>query len=141
MAATTKARRKTTTEQGLGWRHMQGRAALMRKHQDDALCDWCGKPMYGDLTHTKNWDYDPEATNPACGKLQADHSTMPRSKALELGIPIPQPDRLLHGECNRQRGDGRNDHLAWINSGQPPVLDIQLSTTQLYMPWPKTVVA
>lgn len=137
--ATTTARRKTTTEKGLGWRHQQAAAGLKRKHQDGALCDWDGRPMYLDRTH--NWDHDPDATNPTSGELQADHSQMTRSKALELGVPVPLPDRLLHAECNRQRGDGRNDHLAWINSGQPPVIDAQPQSAELYMPWPKTVVA
>jgi hypothetical protein len=131
----TTARRKTTTERGLGWRHQQMADALKRKHQDGTPCDWDGRPMY--LDRTKNWDYDPESTNPASGALQADHSKMSRGEALRRGLPIPLPDRLLHGECNRQRGDGRNDHLAWINTGRPPVIDgVSGGGELLLMAWP-----
>lgn len=133
--ATTTARRKTTTEKGLGWRHQQASEALKRKHRDGDPCDWDGRPMYRD--RTKNWDYNPDSTNPTSGALQADHSKMTRAEAIRLGLSIPLPDRLLHGECNRQRGDGRNDHLAWINSGKPPVMGSASSGDQrLAMPWP-----
>lgn len=109
----------------------------MRKHTNGAPCDWCGSPMYDDENRHKNWDYNPQSTNPNSGKLQADHSKMSRDKAVELGVPVPLADRLLHGECNRQRGNGRNDHLAWINSGQPPVMDVKPgATATLAMPWP-----
>jgi hypothetical protein len=132
MAMTT-ARRKTT-ERGLGWRHQQARNALLRKHTDGAPCAWDGRPMYRD--RTKNWDYNPNSNNPNSGALQADHSTITRAEAIRRGVPIPLPDRLLHGECNRQRGDGSNDHLAWINSGRPPVMDSSSETAQLQMAWP-----
>lgn len=106
----TTARRKTTHEKGLGWRHRQAVDALKRRHQDGSPCDWCGRPMY--LDRTRNHDYQPDSTNPTSGTLQGDHSVMTRSEAMRRGVPIPLPDRLLHGECNRQRGDGHNDHLA-----------------------------
>lgn len=130
----TTARRKTTTERGLGWRHQQAVDALKRKHRDGDPCDWDGRPMY--LDRTKNWDYKASSTNPTSGELQGDHSGMSRAECIERGLPIPLPDRLLHAECNRQRGDGKNDHLAWINSGKPPVMDIGSATTELAMPWP-----
>jgi hypothetical protein len=89
------------------------------------------------LDRTKNWDYDPDSTNPISGVLQADHSKMTRAEAVRRGLPMPLPDRLLHGECNRQRGDGSNDHLAWINSGRPPVSDHgRQQTAELAMAWP-----
>lgn len=121
MATTAKRKPPTTTEKGLGWRHRQAVDALKRRHQDGSPCDWDGRPMY--LDRTRNWDYNPEATYPTSGELQGDHRDMPRAKALALGLPIPPPDRLLHAECNRQRGDGRNDHLAWSNSGKPPLME------------------
>lgn len=130
----TAARRKTTTERGLGWRHQQAVDALKRKHRDGDPCEWDGRPMY--LERTKNWDYNPDSTNPNSGELQGDHEVA-RAEAIRRGVPIPLPNRLLHAECNRQRGDGSNDHLAWINSGRPPVMDIgPASSDNLHMPWP-----
>ena len=125
------AKRKTQTELGLGWRHRQAADNLRDNHTDGTPCDWCGRPMYRD--RTRNHDYDPASTNPINGVLQADHSNMSRSEAIRRGLPIPLPDRLLHGECNRQRGDGRNDHLA--ASGK------HTAATTLYMPWPTTFSA
>lgn len=126
-------KRKTQTELGLGWRHRQAADNLRDNHTDGTLCDWCGYPMYRD--RTRNRDYDPVSTNPINGVLQADHSKMSRSEAIRRGLPIPLPDRLLHGECNRQRGDGANDHLAAASKSAAPV------TTKLHMPWPATFSA
>jgi hypothetical protein len=118
----TSGRRKTTTEQGLGWRHQQAVAGLKRRHRDGTPCDWCGQPMY--LAAERNWDYD--ADKPGSGTLHADHGAMTRAEAVRRGIPIPLPDRLLHGRCNQQRGDGVNDHLAAVNRGigQPERLSL-----------------
>ncbi len=121
---TTRGRKLTTTQQGLGWRHQQAVAGLKRAHQDGAPCDWCGKPMWRE--HTRNWDYDP--TIPGSGKLQGDHGAMTRAEALRRGVPIPLPDRLLHRRCNSQRGDGVNDHLAAVNRTAP--------VERLVMAWP-----
>lgn len=122
----------STTARGLGHRHQVAVDRLFDALPPPAdppkLCAWCGRPMHAD--RTKNWDYNPASTNPASGKLQGDHSGMSRSEALRRGQEIPLPDRLLHGECNRQRGDGANDHLA--ASAQGKVADTQT----LAMPWP-----
>lgn len=126
------AKRKTQTELGLGWRHRQAADNLRANHHDGALCDQCGRPMWRD--RTKNYDYKPASTNPISGLLQADHSTISRAEAIRRGIPIPLPDRLLHGECNRMRGDGTNDHLAAINTGKT------MTNNTLYMPWPAGVI-
>ncbi len=125
--ATTAARKRTTTEKGLGWRHQQARDALLRRHTDGARCEWvlCGRPMYKD--RTRNYDYDPSSTNPTSGVLQADHSDMSRAEALRRGLPVPLPNRLLHGECNRQRGDGRNDQRGVVDG---------VDTSRLVMGWP-----
>lgn len=134
--ATTTTRRKTTTEKGLGWRHRQAVDGLKRRHIDGTPCFWDGRPMY--LDRTRNWDYDPNSSNPTSGELQGDHE-MSRAEALRQGVQIPLPNRLMHAECNRQRGDGRNDHLAWGNSGRPPVMDMPSDaavTEHLLMPWP-----
>lgn len=128
------AKRKTQTELGLGHRHRCQADSLRHNHTDGTFCDWCGRPMFRD--RTKNWDYDPRATNPISGVLQADHSKMSRAEAIRRGLPIPLPDRLLHGECNRQRGDGTNDHLAASSSNTAAPM-----TTRLYMPWPVTFSA
>lgn len=125
--ATTTPRRKTTTEKGLGWRHRQAVETLFDQLNEGSPCDWCGRPRYRD--RTKNWDHKPGSTNPANGKLQGDHSQVSRAEAITKGIPIPLPDRLLHAECNRQRGDGSNDHLA-ANA------TTQSGTNELLMAWP-----
>lgn len=127
---TTTRKRTTTTAKSLGWVHQQARAALMRKHSDGAKCEWCGRPMYGDANRHKNFDYKAGSTNPDSGKLHADHSKMSRAEALRLGLPVPRADRLLHGACNIQRGDGGNDHLA-VGAG-----GVAIKTEQLVMAWP-----
>jgi hypothetical protein len=126
---TTRAKLNTTA-QGLGYRHRVAVERLFDALTDGSPCDWCGRPRNKD--RTKNWDYHPASTNPANGKLQGDHSGMSRSEALRRGVPIPLPDRLLHGECNRQRGDGANDHLAASANGATTTS----ATQQLAMPWP-----
>ena len=120
------AKRKTTHEKGLGWRHRQAVEQLKRRHRDGTPCGWCGRPMY--LDRTRNWDYNPESTSPLSGVLHGDHSKMSRTEAMRQGLPIPPPDRLLHQTCNIQRGDGGNDHLA--ASGGAGLV------TTLAMPWP-----
>lgn len=98
---------------GMGWLHTQAVEALRQRHVDGSPCDWCGRPMYRD--RTLNWDYDPQSKRRnGNGTLQGDH-IVSRKKLMDAGLPIPIPDRLLHGVCNLQRGDGRNDHIAWIN--------------------------
>lgn len=126
-------RKRTQTELGLGWRHRQAADHLRDNHHDGKLCI-CGRPMFKD--RTKNYDYDPQSTNSTSGVLQADHSGMSRAEAIRRGLPIPLPDRLLHGECNRMRGDGKNDHLfTWGDATRAPAPD----QPALYMPWPQTL--
>lgn len=91
MAGTSNRRAKSQTELGLGWRHQQQRAILMRRLTDGELCWWCGQPMRREAE--KNWDGRP---------LAADHS-----QARSLGGSLA--DRLLHYTCNSQRGDGARD--------------------------------
>lgn len=81
------------------------------------------------LDRTLNWDYNSEATNPSSGSLHADHSEMSRAEAIKLGLPIPRPNRLLHGACNVQRGQGGNDHLAATATQRTP-------DQQLLIQWP-----
>jgi hypothetical protein len=125
---TTTARRKTTTEKGLGWRHRQAADTLKRRHTNGTPCDWCGRPMH--LDRTRNYDYNPDTTNPTSGTLQADHSKISRTEAIRQGRPIPLPDRLLHAQCNRERGDGTNDHLSAATNATAT------ATAKLLMPWP-----
>lgn len=97
-------RTKTTTERGYGWQHQQDRERLMRRHRNGQLCWWCGLPMHGDRTKTKNWD----------GRaLAADHSD-------ESARAGGKADRLLHGTCNSQRQDGSNDHIRPAVTGRHP---------------------
>lgn len=114
------------TRRGLGWRHQRARETLLRQHKDGTLCDWCGRPMYRD--RRRNWDYHPER-NHLSGVLHADHRGISRTEALRRGQAIPLPDRLLHGVCNIQRGEGGNDHLADAAQGEPDV-------GKLAMDWP-----
>ena len=123
---TATKRKPTTNEKGLGCRHRQDRERLLRAHVDGTRCYWCQRPMYKD--RTRNYDYKPDSTNPDSGKLHADHSKMTRAEAVRRGVPMPRADRLLHGACNIQRGDGGNDHLA--ASAQPR------KTDELVMAWP-----
>lgn len=83
---------------GLGWEHRRQRARLLARHQDGAPCDWCKQPMY-----------KAPASNPDGMPLEADH-TVARSQG------GTRADRLLHGRCNRQRGDGTR-----ADSGAPTV--------------------
>lgn len=115
---------KKTAEKGLGWRHRQAVEELRRRHKDGTPCEWCGRPMY--LDRTLNFDYDPDKR--LSGVLHGDHSVQSRSEAIRRGLPVLPPDRLLHGECNRQRGAGTNDHLAAMNRGTV--------TEELSMEWP-----
>jgi hypothetical protein len=85
--------------------------------------------MYDDTNRHKNYDYNPTSTNPNSGKLHADHGAMSRAEAIKRGIPIPRADRLLHGACNIQRGNGGNDHLATNTR-------TTVNTNTLAMPWP-----
>lgn len=80
------AGRGTTTEQGYGWQHQKALDRLKRTHRDGSPCWWCGEPMY--LSQS----------------LQGDHS-VPRAKGGTV------TDRLLHGPCNTERGDGGMDHV------------------------------
>lgn len=127
--ATAKPKTKTTAK-GLGWVHQQARRVLMSKHSNGTKCEWCGRPMYDDANRHKNFDHQPGSTNPNSGKLHADHREMSRAQALQLGVPIPRANRLLHGACNVQRGEGGNDHLAASVTGQAA------GTQQLAMAWP-----
>ncbi|NKS94629.1 hypothetical protein GS876_10395 [Rhodococcus hoagii] len=99
---------RTTTQKGLGWQHQKERDALLRVHVDGTPCWWCGLPMYRDRTN--NWDHNPTSNDRASGSLAADHS---HARA-QGGI---KADRLLHGWCNKQRGEGNRDHLRPVVTG------------------------
>lgn len=120
----------STTAKGLGHRHRVAVEGLRRAMSDGSPCDWCGRPRY--LDRTRNFDFNPEATNPTSGTLHGDHSGMSRSEAIRRGVPIQLPDRLLHGACNIQRGEGGNDHLAASSAAGQSVVD----TRDLAMAWP-----
>jgi hypothetical protein len=78
---------------GLGTRHENIRKRLIGQHVQGTPCWWCGKPMYREAE--ANFDGSP---------LHADHSTARVKGGLDA-------DRLLHGRCNSERGDGSRDHL------------------------------
>lgn len=105
---------RTTTEKGLGWQHQKDRRYLLTRHRDGTSCYWCGQSMYRD--RTRNWDYDPESTDPASGSLAADHSHARAHGGMKA-------DRLLHGICNKERGEGARDHLRPALAKQPPAVN------------------
>ena len=106
----TTTQRRSTTARGLGWQHQQQVDRLKRRHTDGTPCWWCGKPTW--LDRTRNWDYNPNSTDRASGSLSGDH-TQTRAHG------GTKTDRLLHGTCNKQRGDGTRDHLRPALTGQP----------------------
>lgn len=83
--------KRTTTQRGVGYRHRKQVEYLHSTHIDGTPCWWCGKPMYRDPG--RNWDGR---------RLSGDHS-IPRSKGGTIA------DRLLHWQCNTDRGDGDRD--------------------------------
>lgn len=105
--------RKTTTARGLGHPHKVRANSLRSHHIEGTLCWWCGEPMY------------------LAQGLHADHSK-PRSQGGTMA------DRLLHGRCNEQRGDGRNDDDRPALTGRPygtaarTMVDLGVRA----MPWP-----
>jgi len=116
----TTARRRTTTQRGLGHAHRQQVAGLFTRLVEGSPCWWCDGPRYRDPA--KNWD---EAM------LEGDHS-----QARSQGGRIA--DRLLHSTCNRQRGDGSKDHQRPAVTGEKP----KRGTTRadlgaLAMKWPR----
>ncbi len=78
--------RLTTTQKGLGWEHQKQVARLKRLHIDGTPCWWCGDAMH--LGQDLHGDHTPSRAH---GGTKAD--------------------RLMHGPCNKQRGNGDNDHL------------------------------
>lgn len=95
-------RRPNPEQRGLGHTHRRQVDALKKRHIDGTPCWWCGKPMY--RNRTRNWDYDPTSTDRASGSLAGDHT-------LTRAAGGTTTDRLLHGRCNKERGDGTRDHL------------------------------
>ena len=76
---------QTTTQRGYGQTHMINRRRLLMHLKDGELCWWCGRPMTRDQA------------------LDADHVEASSKGGRQAG-------RLLHSRCNRQRGNGDNDH-------------------------------
>lgn len=93
-----------TTSRGLGHIHQTQRRRLLYNHIDGTPCWWCDKPMYREAA--KNWDSKP---------LEADHSKSRRDHG-----PNQLADRLLHSQCNRQRGAGDRDHQRPAIQPAPP---------------------
>lgn len=108
------AARKTTTQRGLGNRHRQQAAWLKTPeggYTPGMPCWWCGEPMYLEQG------------------LDADHS-VPRSQGGTLA------DRLLHGPCNSERGDGSRDHLRPALVGRKAqAQQPDIGHTVMHWPW------
>lgn len=109
----TMASTKTTTQRGLGWEHQKQREKLLRAHVEGTPCWWCGEPMH------------------LAQGLAADHSHARAHGGTKA-------DRLLHGLCNKQRGDGSKDDLRPAVTGKP-LEQAQADQAALgvrVMPWP-----
>jgi hypothetical protein len=87
---------RTTTERGLGYRHRKQVEYLLSIHIEGTICWWCAEPMF------------------KAQGLQGDHS-VPRC----IAGPNQLADRLLHGWCNAQRGDGSRDAERPALTGKP----------------------
>ncbi len=104
MAPTRK--RPSATARGYDHNHREQVRRLHANHIDGTPCWWCGLPMYRD--RTRNPDYDPHATrsdgkpDTTSGKLHGEHPDGKDNGQL--------PTRLMHGLCNKQRGDGTRDN-------------------------------
>ncbi|MCV7230687.1 hypothetical protein [Mycolicibacterium komossense] len=125
MAATRK--RPSPAERGYDDSHRTRVERLKAAHVDGTPCWWCGLPMF--LDRTKNPDYDPSATRRdgkpdlTSGVLHGEHSAGKENGAMA--------DKLLHGLCNKQRGDGSRDHE------RPALRIIRTSNLgDLVMGWP-----
>lgn len=120
---------------GLDTTHRNNRQRAIDRHTDGIPCWWCGKPMFRD--RTKNHDYNPHAIrrdgkiDTTSGALSHDHT---RSRA-KHGTTNNHANRLLHGLCNKQRGDGSRDHLrpAITRTTDTPVTN--LGTLAMAWPW------
>lgn len=111
---------KSTTQRGLGWSHQKQRERLMQLHVDGTSCWWCDAPMYRDAG--RNFDG---------AALNADHSQARAHGGTKA-------DRLLHGKCNKERGDGSRDHLRPALTGMPiteAVVDLEALGHRV-MAWP-----
>lgn len=92
--AATNKKDLTLRANAWGSKHKKSVARLKAKHVEGSPCGWCGEPMW------------------LAQGLQGDHS-ISRAKGGTV------TDRLLHGECNRERGDGSCDHLRPAITGKP----------------------
>lgn len=99
-------KRPSKAARGYDANHAPHVRRLHENHVDGTPCWWCGLPMFRD--RTKNPDYDPNAMrsdgkpDTSSGSLHGDHSNGKKNGGIA--------DRLLHGLCNKQRGDGSRDH-------------------------------
>jgi hypothetical protein len=91
----------------------------MQNLVDGTACWWCGRGLYHDPL--MNFDRKP---------LSADHS-IPRSTGLHS-----LADRLLHSQCNSERGSGDRDDqrpaLTGVLLDEPDKPDLGIRA----MPWP-----
>lgn len=110
------ANRKTTTQRGLGHRHRMQVERLKQQHIEGTPCWWCGEPMY------------------LAQGLAGDHST-PRAHGGVLA------DRLLHGPCNSERGDGSRDtqRPAIVGARMKPK-PVELGPLVMRWPWQTDVM-
>jgi hypothetical protein len=122
---------RTTTQKRLGHDHQVHRARLLARHVDGSPCWWCGRPMWRD--RRKNFDYNPNARrqdgkpDTSSGSLAGDHTL---SRAIHSNTIA---DRLLHGRCNKERGDGSCDDQRPAITQRPE--DSVLGVRTLDWPW------
>ncbi|GAS94404.1 uncharacterized protein RMCC_1370 [Mycolicibacterium canariasense] len=98
-------RRASPAARGYDEAHRAQVRRLISAHIDGTPCYWCGLPMFRD--RTKNPDYDPNAMrrdgkpDVTSGQLHGEHPDGKDGGKL--------PERLMHGLCNKQRGNGDRD--------------------------------
>lgn len=110
--ASRKPARGQTHGKGLGWRHQQQRAMLLRQHTEGSRCELCTEPMF------------------AAQGLQADHS-VPRAIA-----PHGLADRLVHQHCNSRAGALLGHELnGHAINGQPVEREV-VDLGRRLMAWP-----
>ena len=99
------ARRRTTTQRGLGWEHQQARAAALATLVPGSPCPFCREPMFAE--HALDYDH-----------------AIPRLLGGDSG-----PRRLAHASCNRRAGRALQARLLRLAARCPSCRAAALDST------------